>query len=177
MEYAMRLIPTRSAVAIAAVAVPLFAGAAFAQSPASPSPAAPPPAAVATPSPQAGGKHAMPTAAQINARVEQHIAQQKTQLHITAAQEPQWDQFAQVMRDNAQDMSRSFEQRGSRLSTMNAAENMQSYADMAQQHAQDMQKLAAAFQTLYSGLSPDQKKLADNMFRERGDNRKAAHAG
>jgi small-conductance mechanosensitive channel len=174
----MRFIHTRSALAIAAVAMPVFTATAFAQSPAAPAPAVTQPPAAATPSPEAGGKHTMPTAAQINGRVEQHIAQQKAEFHITAAQEPQWEQFAQVMRDNSRDISRSFEQRGSRLSSMNAAENMQSYADMAQQHAQDMQKLAAAFQTLYSSLSDDQKKAADIMFRQRPERGHAAsHAG
>ena len=34
-------------------------------------------------------------------RVENHIKQLHAQLHITPAEQSQWDQFAQVMRDNA----------------------------------------------------------------------------
>jgi hypothetical protein len=32
-----------------------------------------------------------------------------------------------------------------------------------------MQKLTAAFQTLYNGLSDEQKKNADDVFRVRGE--------
>ena len=44
---------------------------------------------------------------------------------------------------------------------MNAVESMQSYATLAELHAQDVQKLTAAFQTLYGSLSDAQKKAAD----------------
>ena len=54
---------------------------------------------------------------------------------------------------------------------MSAVDNMQSYAQIEQQRAQDMQKLVPAFQTLYSSLSDQQKKTADQIFRNY-----AAHA-
>jgi len=106
-----------------------------------------------------------PMHASMSDRVEQHITRLHAQLHITPAQEPQWDQFAQVMRDNAKNMNQVFEQRKTSFASMNAAENMQSYAQIAQQHAQDTQKLATAFQSLYASLSDDQKKNADVVFR------------
>jgi protein CpxP len=102
-------------------------------------------------------------------RVEQHITQLHAQLHITPAQQSQWDQFAQVMRENARDMNQTFQQRGASFTSMNAAENMQSYAQISQQHAQDTQKLATAFQALYGSMSEDQQKNADAVFRARGD--------
>lgn len=104
-------------------------------------------------------------------RVEAHIAKLHQELAITAAQEPQWKVFAQVMRDNAARMAREFETRGERLATMSAAANMQSYADMAVQHAQDIQRLAVAFQSVYDMLSPSQKQAADTLFRARGQGR------
>jgi periplasmic protein CpxP/Spy len=107
-------------------------------------------------------------------RVEQHITQMRAELRITPAQQAQWDQFAQVMRDNAKGMDQIVDQRGVHLATMTAPENMASYAQIAQQHAQDMQKLTAAFQTLYSGLSDEQKKNADEVFRARGQQHAAA---
>src|ERR1700692_1364908 len=91
-------------------------------------------------------------------RVEQHISEMHAQLHITPAQQVQWDQFAQVMRGNAAAMDQMVGQRGAIVASMTAPENMQSYAQIAQQHAQNMQKLSAAFQTLYSSLSDEQKK-------------------
>jgi hypothetical protein len=44
-------------------------------------------------------------------------------------------------------------------------QNMQFYADVSAQHAQDVQKLAAAFQTLYASFSDERKKTADEVFR------------
>ncbi|MDR3531781.1 MAG: Spy/CpxP family protein refolding chaperone [Rhodopila sp.] len=119
----------------------------------------------ATPSPKA------PAAKRtsVTDRVEQHIARLHAQLHITPAQQAQWDQFAQVMRDNAKDMHHTLEQRGASFASMNAAENMQSYAQIALQHAQDTQKLATAFQALYASMSDDQKKIADGVFRAQGN--------
>jgi protein CpxP len=102
-------------------------------------------------------------------RVEQHITQLHTELHITPAQQGEWDQFAQVMRENAKNMGKTLEQRGTTYASMNAAENMQSYAQVAEVHAQDTQKLAAAFQTLYGSMSDEQKKNADAVFRARSD--------
>jgi protein CpxP len=135
-------------------AVSLPAGA-FAQTPSAAPTATAKPAATASKAPSAAD------------RVEQHITQLHTQLHITPAQQAQWDQFAQVMRDNAKGVDALVDQRGASLASMTAAENMQSYSQIAQQHAQDMQKLSTAFQTLYSSLSDEQKKNADEVFRAR----------
>ena len=102
-------------------------------------------------------------------QVGQRITRLHSQLHITPAQQAQWDQFAQVMRDNATNMDQALEQRSTSFATLTAAENMQSYAQIAQEHAQDTQKLATAFQALYGSFSDDQKKNADTVFRARGD--------
>lgn len=102
-------------------------------------------------------------------RVEQRITHLHTQLRITPAQQTQWDQFAQVMRENSNDMYQTLEQRGTGFNSMNAAENMQSYARIAEQHAQSTQKLATAFQALYGSMSDDQKKNADTVFRAHGE--------
>jgi hypothetical protein len=102
---------------------------------------------------------------------EQRIADLHTQLHITAAEQSQWDQFAQVMRDNAKDLDEAYQQRGASFDKMNAVENMQSYAQIEQTRAQDLQKLVPAFQTLYASLSDQQKQQADRLFRNQ-----AAHA-
>ncbi len=121
----------------------------------------------ATTKPQAPARNTAPLAD----RVEQHIARLHSQLHITPAQQPQWDQFAQIMRENAKDMNQAFQQRATGFASMNAAENMQSYAQIAQQHAEYTQKLATAFQTLYGSMSDDQKKNADAVFRAHEERR------
>jgi len=98
-------------------------------------------------------------------RVEKRIADLHARLHITAAQQPQWEQFAQVMRDNAHQMRDVVSDRAAKMHAMNAAENMQSYAQLAEQHAQDLRKLAGAFQAVYESLSDEQKRAADEIFR------------
>ncbi|HVC59397.1 MAG TPA: Spy/CpxP family protein refolding chaperone [Acetobacteraceae bacterium] len=97
--------------------------------------------------------------------VEQRIADLHAKLAISPAQKPQWDQFAQVMRDNARTMDQSFRQREQMMPTMTANENMASYAQVAMTHAQDMQKMVPAFQALYSVMSDNQKRMADQVFR------------
>lgn len=99
--------------------------------------------------------------------LEQRIDALHSQLQITPAEQPAWDQFAQVMRDNAKAMRQAFRQRGTQFAAMTAAEDMQSYAQLAQLHAANMQKLSAAFQTLYNAMSPEQKQNADQVFRGR----------
>jgi protein CpxP len=98
-------------------------------------------------------------------RVEQRISQLHGQLRITPAQQTQWDQFAQVMRDNASNMEQRLEQRVSNFAALNAADNLQSYAQVSELHAQDVKKLADAFQPVYASMSDEQKKNADTVFR------------
>jgi hypothetical protein len=137
--------------------------------PTAPMTAAPRAPAAATPGkPMAAADREMSTK-EMGERVEAHIKTLHTQLKITPAQQPQWDAFAQVMRDNAGAMRTRFDQRGTKLTAMNAADNMQSYALVAEQHAQDMQKLATSFSTLYATMSPEQKTTADTVFRGQHD--------
>jgi periplasmic protein CpxP/Spy len=98
--------------------------------------------------------------------VEQRIVALRAKLQITTAQEPQWNQFAQVMRDNAQRMDDTFQRRVQGISTQNAEENMTSYAQVAAAHAQGMQNLVPAFHAVYVTMTDLQKKAADQVFRD-----------
>ena len=97
--------------------------------------------------------------------VDAHIEKLHSQLQITPAEEAQWAVFAQVMRDNAAQMDAAFSERGEKLQTMNAVQDLQSYAEISQVQSADMQKLAVAFQTLYASFPAPQQKLADEVFR------------
>jgi hypothetical protein len=147
--------------ALLATALCLSSSAAFAQT-AAPSPAPAPTAA--TPAQSAGDKVAL-------ARAEARIKELHTKLHITAAEEPQWEAFTAVMRENAQHTEETAAQHGD-PSTMNALDEMRGYAAMAAAHAADMQKMLPAFEALYNSLSPEQKKQADELFREREGRRR-----
>ncbi len=161
---------------------------AFAQTaaPSTPAPAASAPAdstapAAATTPHHAATSHAhavagRPAGQTMTQMAEQRIADLHARLHITAQQQPQWDQFAQVMRDNAKDVDSAYQQRAASFDKMNAVENMQSYAQIEQARAQDLQKLVPAFQTVYTALSDDQKKLADELFRNQAARATQRHA-
>ena len=146
-----------SAAIAALLALP---GVALAQSISAPAPVTPP--SVTSASPLATQPAPGSTAEQ---RVETHIKQLYTQLRITPAEQPQWDQFAQVMRENVRDMDQAFTQRAQQYPTMNAVQNMQSYERIAEAHAQHLQKLVPAFDTLYNAMPEQQKQLTDQVFR------------
>lgn len=106
--------------------------------------------------------------------VEKRIADLHSQLKITSAEQPQWDAFAQTMRDNATATDQAFHDRAQKLSAQNADDSMKSYAALAQMHADNMQKLASSFSALYAVLSPDQKEIADPLFRNEPKHKKHA---
>ncbi len=122
-----------------------------------------------------------PQAASMLQGVERHIRDLHRELQITQAQEPQWEQFATVMRDNAKAMSDSLDQRAQQIGGMTAVDDMTSYAQLAEQRSQDLVKLAGAFQTLYGTFSPQQKQNADQLFRRQAETHAekpaAKHAG
>lgn len=131
-----------------------------------PAPAAP---AATTPAHKTTTHHAqaatVPPGQTMQALVEKRITDLHTRLHITPEQSSQWDQFAQVMRDNAKDIDQAYQDRAQKLGTMSAVDNMQSFAQIEQLRGQQIQKLVPAFQTLYASLSDQQKQDADALFR------------
>ena len=59
-----------------------------------------------------------------------------------------------------------FAQRAAAVATMNAPDNMRSYAQIARAYADNTERLASAFDSLYASLSDTQKQAADTMFRQ-----------
>jgi protein CpxP len=141
---------------IIAVLVSTFAfGSAIAQSPESP-------AASASP-------HAMMKSdAQRDEAVEHHIADLHAKLKITAAEESQWKEVADTMRDNAKTMDKAIDKHDASVASTTAIDELNGYADIAQAHATGVKKLAKSFSGLYSMMSDDQKKEADEIFSHRG---------
>jgi periplasmic protein CpxP/Spy len=122
---------------------------------------APPPASPAVAQPAAPGPSAATQAA-----VDQRIRALQAQLGITEAQVPLWDAFAQAMRDNAASTDALFAQRAGAVASMNAVDNMHSYAQIARAYADNTERLATAFDSLYASLSDAQKQAADTLFRQ-----------
>lgn len=97
--------------------------------------------------------------------VEAHIKELHNKLHITAAQQTQWDSLVQVMRDNAKAMTDLQKQRGQDASAMTAVDAIKSYQAVIAAHEAGMAKFVPAFQALYDSMSSTQKETADSMFR------------
>jgi Skp family chaperone for outer membrane proteins len=143
---------------------------AFAQTTRSPGGApapATPPAAMAPSTSAAPSTGAPAMTKDIQAKVETHIKQLHTQLKITQAEDSDWNKFADVMRGNASDMQAAMQEREQQYPQMNALQNMESYQKLAETHAEHLQKLVSAFETLYNALPDPQKKVADQVFKAR----------
>lgn len=110
-------------------------------------------------------------------RINRRIAELHARLHITTAEDPQWHQFAEVMRDNARNIAPQFAERAKNFRSMNAVENMKSYAGLAEQHAKNMESLVPAFEALYNSLSAEQKRTADQLWRSRAERAHRQHKG
>lgn len=110
-------------------------------------------------------------------RVDRRIAELRAKLRITPAEEPQWRRFADVMRANARQIAPEFAERKQKFRSMNAVENMQSYAEIAEQHAKNMERLVPAFQNLYNSLSDAQKRTADALWRNYAERASRRHRG
>jgi periplasmic protein CpxP/Spy len=98
-------------------------------------------------------------------RTELRIKDMQTKLKITAAQNEQWTKVAQVMRDNAKVMDTLTQARVDRAKDMSAVDDLKSYGEIAEAHADGIKKLTPAFADLYAGMSDAQKKEADQLFR------------
>ena len=97
--------------------------------------------------------------------VEEQVADLRKQLNVTAAQQPQFDALASAIRQNAQDMSANMPPPGQNAA-LNAVEGMRMAQKLAQSEADSLNRLLPPLQALYDTLSPDQKKVADQLFSE-----------
>lgn len=174
----------RAAIHLAAWTAAALAGVppAGAQAPAVQAPAVQAPAvqASATQAPAAPGA-AGPQAMQAPAvpRVERQIASLQRRLRITPAQQPQWDAFTGVMRDNGR-RQEAAAARAARPLTLTAPDDLRAHAAATQAQADGMARLVPAFDALYAALSPDQRAAADQVFRQferQALRRRAAPAG
>ncbi|MDR3532437.1 MAG: Spy/CpxP family protein refolding chaperone [Rhodopila sp.] len=102
-------------------------------------------------------------------QVDQRITQMHQRLKITPQQEAAWNAFAQVMQANATSADQAYKQRAASIESMSAVDNLRSFAQIEQTRAQGVQNLSVSFETLYGLLSDDQKKVADDMFRQHAE--------
>jgi periplasmic protein CpxP/Spy len=89
------------------------------------------------------------------------------QLKITADQEAQWNNVAQVMLANASAITSAVKDREHMSKGMTAIDDLKSYEAIVDAHAEGIRKLATAFAPLYSSMPEDQQKNADAVFGHR----------
>ena len=93
---------------------------------------------------------------------------------ITPEQEEAWNDVAQVMRDNAKTMEALIKARTENASTMTAVDDLKSYGEIAEAHADGIKNFISVFEPLYAGMSDAQKKTADTLFRHHGHTKSKA---
>jgi hypothetical protein len=104
--------------------------------------------------------------------VEQRISTLHAELAITAGEEADWNGVAQAMRDNAVAMDKLVAARtASDPQTMTAVDDLKAYQKFAQAHVDGLKGLTASFATLYDSMPDAQKKVADQVFLNRQQQR------
>lgn len=101
-------------------------------------------------------------------RVEGQLAYIKTELKITAVQEPQWNVFANVFRSNKEKQAQSCRMAQEQSRSMMSAslpESMKMKVDQLSEQLEALRVLDAALQPLYASLSKEQKKTADDILK------------
>ncbi len=96
--------------------------------------------------------------------VEERISTLHDKLVITSEQEVKWSAVAQTMRDNETAIRTLIEARHQNAEAMTAIDDLQSYADITQAHADGLKKMIASFQSLYADMPDSQQKVADKVF-------------
>ena len=99
-----------------------------------------------------------------DAAVEKHIKELYATLKITPKEESKWNEVASTMRENAKDLDRAIDKRAAKAGNATAVDDLNAYAEIAQAHANNVKRLASAFGGLYSAMTDEQKKAADQAF-------------
>ena len=109
-------------------------------------------------------------------RVEVRIKELRSKLKITPAQEGLWDNVTKAMRDDAVTMEALIKARSENTTTRNAVDDLKSYSEITEAHANGLKKFISVFEPLYASMSDAQKKDADTLFRHQGRGKAKAKA-
>ena len=115
-------------------------------------------------------------------RVEARLAEAKTKLKITSAQETQWNAFANVTRRHAKAADERIRamrdgKKSQTQSKLTAVERLERRQQMAAAHSQRLTEVIAAAKPLYAALSAEQKAIADDMLTPRRGHGGRGHHG
>ena len=95
--------------------------------------------------------------------IERQVTELKKRLNITPQQQPQFDAFAQAMRQNAQTMEPLMQEQ-QQSPNRSAVEDLKAAVKFAEAEADALKRLLPPMQALYDSLSDPQKKVADQVL-------------
>ena len=130
-------------------------------------------------------------------RVEARLAYIRTALKITDAQQPQWDNFANVLRKQARDRDQRMQQfrakweasRGAQPQrqdgamqrperpNVSAIERLERTQQRMAERSARLNEVIGAAKPLYAAFSPEQKQVADAMLARQGHGGRGQHGG
>jgi periplasmic protein CpxP/Spy len=87
-------------------------------------------------------------------------------LRITPEQEPLWDQVAQVIRDNAREITPFLRERLRASTSGGALDVLHAYEALGKAQLNSLHQFISVFERLYDGLPEGQKKIADAILRQ-----------
>ena len=118
-------------------------------------------------------------------RVEARLAYLRTALKITDAQQPQWENFANVLRSQARAMDQRFAERRARFEAQrgqarpqaNAIERLERMQSRMHERSQRLGEVLNAAKPLYASFSPEQRQIADELLSRQGRGHGRHHRG
>jgi hypothetical protein len=105
---------------------------------------------------------------QLDQHIDGDLAFLKTELKISEAQTPQWNIFAQAFREDREkraDLCRQSMEQSKEMRSAGLLDSLKMAEDQLAQRLDSLRAMKAALQPLYSSLSKDQKKTADQIMR------------
>ncbi len=109
--------------------------------------------------------------------VDQRIIAMRAALKITPAEEPAWQNVANVMRSNDAAMKKlAADRRAQSGGHLSAVDDLKTYEAFNQAHLDGLKDLIASFETLYNSMPDAQKANADLVMVRFGHAPGMAHA-
>lgn len=108
-------------------------------------------------------------------RIEGRLAELKTALKITAAQQPQWNAFADTLRKHAREMDQRRQARRSQMARgpsdakPTAIDRLQFRQERLAAASARLSETLPVAKRLYAALTPEQQRLADELLAPRRD--------
>jgi hypothetical protein len=109
-------------------------------------------------------------------RVERHLGFLKDQLKLTPDQEPLWQAFAEKAKSEAGQGMKAMRDQAAEAN-LTAPERMAKMQSLMQERVNAMAGVHESFNRLYAGLTPEQKKVADQHAAQMGPGSKGGMGG